>query len=895
MDLKQTKLTKSEWMNIEIPVSDQEKSILQLIIDGYHDVNLRRNDNVSLLSHMKMEYSPEIEKQLYKQYFEKDVDALVSKHMPNDAEESDKKTNKKQKKDPPLKTRDLIRIQSMDAKLDQDRAHIFEFLVLEFCKEILKGSKSAFYLYTLIQIKKSTIPLVNKHVMEFANRVISKTVKTIEMRNILRSAYEFIEKNRHLLKYEDKTLFDHQKQLFTIFRQAPLDPKLVLYIAPTGTGKTLSPLGLAEKHRVIFVCAARHVGLALAKSAISVGKRVAFAFGCDTASDIRLHYFAASVYSKHRKTGGIYKVDNSVGDKVQIMICDVQSYLTAMHYMLAFSPLLEDETGTPLPKDSDLITYWDEPTISMDYAEHDLHPIIHRNWTENRISKMVLSCATLPKEQEILDTITDFRQRFDGAQIHSIESYDCRKSIAVLNKTGHSVLPHLLFKDYDQLQTCVEHCENNKTLLRYFDLQEIVQLVEKAQPLIPEQYKSENYFNKSIAEITMNSLKLYYLKVLRNIGSSNWTSLYEELSKKQKPKFAKTGITKTKSVDLSKPLTCAQPFGRTQSLMASQPLSRQQSMGPAEPQVEQKAQTASNGILLTTEDAHTLTDGPTIFLAEDVNKIGKFYIQQTNIPAKIFQGISDKIAQNSALQQKIDILTKTLEDKASGELDKEKKIERDQLPPEVKRIMEQIEAVRGQVKSVAMEPVYIPNTTQHQRVWVTTDTTVQNAFVPAVDEESVKDIMGLDVSDQMKLLLLLGIGVFTKDASIIGEAAEESKSGQTTTSTGQALAAERTSGHLAYMEIMKRLAYQQRLFLILASSDYIYGTNYQFCHGFIGKDLNNMTQQKTIQAMGRIGRNQMQQEYTIRFRDDAMLTQLFQAPTKNPEAEVMSRLFSSEA
>jgi hypothetical protein len=220
-----------------------------------------------------------------------------------------------------------------------------------------------------------------------------------------------------------------------------------------------------------------------------------------------------------------------------------------------------------------------------------------------------------------------------------------------------------------------------------------------------------------------------------------------------------------------------------------------------------------------------------------------------------------------------------LEDKASGELDKEKKIERDQLPPEVKRIMEQIEAVRGQIKSVAMEPVYIPNTTQHQRVWVTTDTTVQNAFVPAVDEESVKDIMGLDVSDQMKLLLLLGIGVFTKDASIIGDAQ----------ATGQATAA----GHLAYMEIMKRLAYQQRLFLILASSDYIYGTNYQFCHGFIGKDLNNMTQQKTIQAMGRIGRNQMQQEYTIRFRDDAMLTQLFQAPTLNPEAEIMSRLFCS--
>ena len=90
---------------------------------------------------------------------------------------------------------------------------------------------------------------------------------------------------------------------------------------------------------------------------------------------------------------------------------------------------------------------------------------------------------------------------------------------------------------------------------------------------------------------------------------------------------------------------------------------------------------------------------------------------------------------------------------------------------------------------------------------------------------------------------------------------------------------------------MKRLANEQQLFVILASSDYIYGTNYQFCHGFIGKDLKQMTQQKTIQAMGRIGRNQVQQDYTIRFRDNSMLQQLFQTPTENKEAVVMSRLF----
>jgi hypothetical protein len=92
---------------------------------------------------------------------------------------------------------------------------------------------------------------------------------------------------------------------------------------------------------------------------------------------------------------------------------------------------------------------------------------------------------------------------------------------------------------------------------------------------------------------------------------------------------------------------------------------------------------------------------------------------------------------------------------------------------------------------------------------------------------------------------------------------------------------------------MKRLANEQRLFLIIASSDYIYGTNYQFCHGFIGKDLANMTQQKTIQAIGRIGRNNIQHEYTVRFRDDAILEQLFSEVVHNQEAVIMSRLFSS--
>ena len=95
------------------------------------------------------------------------------------------------------------------------------------------------------------------------------------------------------------------------------------------------------------------------------------------------------------------------------------------------------------------------------------------------------------------------------------------------------------------------------------------------------------------------------------------------------------------------------------------------------------------------------------------------------------------------------------------------------------------------------------------------------------------------------------------------------------------------------MEIMKSLADEQKLFMIIASTDYIYGTNYQFCHGFIGKDLTNSTQQKIYQAMGRIGRNNIQQDYTIRFRDNEIVNNLFKKSTNNLELINMCKLFTT--
>lgn len=894
MDLTQIKLSKAEWNGIEVPVNDNEKMILQVIIDGFSNCNIKYNNNKSLFQIMKMSNDGnEIHSYFFKEYFVKEIDATIAyiKNKGKPSKKSSKKTDKvvlnvdetsmcKQLEEwkktniddssiKKMKKGDLIRIEHMNEQILVQRPYIFEYILMDFCDKIIlsllqSNAEYGFYLYTLLQFRKNSIPNINTGVTEYVNFIIDMATSRINLISIFARSFDFIEKNKYLLQYEDITLFSHQKQLFSIFKSNPYKSKLVLYIAPTGTGKTLSPIGLSCGYRIIFVCVARHVGLALAKSSISVGKKVAFAFGCETASDIRLHYFAAISYSINRKSGGIHKVDNSIGTNVEIMICDVASYLTAMHYMLAFNPKEK------------IITYWDEPTITMDVPDHPLHETIHRNWVENQIPNVVLSCATLPKEHEIQDTIVDFQNRFEDAETHTIASYDCKKSISLLNKDGKCCLPHYLFENYRDLCSCVEYCNENKTLLRYFDLSEIITFVEylNTNGFLPDKYTITNYF-ASIEDITMNSIKQYYLIALRHLDESHWGFIHSHMKSIQKCK-----LDKAAAVTAAAPAAAAGTLGggamrkiqsasvvtQSNSILGggsihkthsttSIPLVSESSASPPPPTNPIK------GMLLTTSDAHTLTDGPTIFLVEDVDKITKFYIQQSRIPENVFMEILAKIEQNDVIQRKITVLERSLEDDLGAEVEKEKKMIKEQFKDSTKLILSQLKDMYSNIQSIHMDDKYIPNKVSHQKIWC--GDIVENAFIPTIEETIIKDIMAVDVNADLKLLLLLGIGVFVNQPNI------------------------------KYMEIIKKMAVNQYLYMIIAQSDYIYGTNYQFCHGIIGKDLIGMTQQKTIQAMGRIGRNNIQQEYTVRFREDAIIYNLLKPLDENLEAINMSRLFSS--
>jgi len=876
--LCQVKLTGEEWNGIEIMEPDAEMRILKLIIDGFHDVNRVFNLHMSLISRLKITITPEIEDHLFHEYFKKRVERILSMLDTDAATDSGvKKFEIRARSKNTMKKVDLMRIQNMNTTFGGS-GDTFDHHIINTIELIVETKKSATgggggggggtaigpnewmkHYYTLkLMLQKSVIG-VNSHIIDFANYILELFKEQVQIIGFIRNAYRFIEQNDAVFKYADYQLYDHQKQLFTVAKRS--DAKLILYIAPTGTGKTLSPLGLSEKYKIIFVCAARHVGLALAKAAISMKKRIAFAFGCSNIDDIRLHYFAAKEAIRDKRSGRIRKVDNSIGDNVEIMICDIRSYLLAMRYMMAFHPL------------DQLLMYWDEPTISLDYKEHDLHPIIHRNWSGNMIPNVVLSSATLPREDEIVDVIQDFKVKFHdrSAEVYSIISHDFKKSIPIVNQNGFIELPHYMFgEDYDRVLECVEHCKTYKTLMRYFDLREILRFIalvtkpvkiddshdddsddsdggdddggendasetkEKHKDdddpdtddnrgliLTSQRYLPENMF-ADIGEITMTSIKEYYLLLLENIRPKYWPRVYETLMDVRRRKFESV-------------------------------------------------------VNLSTSDAHTLTDGPTIYLTENVDKVAAFMLQTAKIPSVVMSDIMETIDFNTHVLEEItktEKLIKDLEgesaaDTTSGGADEKKtrKFTSDtRVNPETERLHMKVEDLKKSVKYTALHELFVPNRLEHLKRW-TTRTAITNEFTSFVEDDIVEQIMLLNVANHWKLLLLMGVGAITN--------ATDQK----------------------YTDIMKTLAKHQKLYLIITATDYIYGTNYQFCHGYIGKDLEGMSQEKAIQSMGRIGRGAIQQDYTIRVRHDAILRHIFTSlrSSEKPEVCAMNRLFVTDA
>jgi hypothetical protein len=429
------------------------------------------------------------------------------------------------------------------------------------------------------------------------------------------------------------------------------------------------------------------------------------------------------------------------------------------------------------------------------------------------------------------------------------------------------------------------------SLLRYFDLKEVSEFIH---------YVETNNFNKSSAkfernfasvdDIDMKKIKLYYLKVLKNIIPSSWTKIYLHFNVERVKRIKFNSTVDAKGNAITRSTSVASGIGTKQGESLSRITSVQL---PLTTNTNNNTEPAGScGVYITTKDAYTLTDGPTIFLANDLQKIAKFCIQQANIPAIVMKDITDKIEYNNQINERIEQIERDLEFEenkmasklSSGSSDNSKEAKKlqgkkdkknsskafDKMMDRTKdknivKMTEDIASLKSMVKNAVLDDLFIPNKLHHLDKWAKGLNT-SGAFTSDIKEDIIVSIMLLkDVEDSWKILLLLGIGVFTQHKSS------------------------------SYTEIMKTLADQQKLYLIIADSDYIYGTNYQFCHGYLSKDL-ELTQEKIIQALGRIGRNNIQQEYSARFRDNAQITTLFTRFNSEDKPEVinMNQLFNSK-
>lgn len=748
----QEKLTRQEWEGIEVPLPSNELDILFLIKKGWHNPDIIINKIPSFLSKSKITPSPEMHNHIYHHYFKEQCGGFkvdIIKRMPKKA--------------------DMIRLQSVLME------EVFETVLL---KLVSRYSKTSDYNhYTLVHLLKLHVAEVNPHVLDYVKGFLGN--QTIDIEKILNNAGTILENNVMLETYKDIQLYPHQREMFKVFRQEGLAErknKLVLLSAPTGSGKTLTPIGLSEQYRVIFLCAARHVSLALARAALSADKKIALAFNAKTPDMIKLHYAAAKEFIADRRSGGIRKVDNAQGEKVEIMITDLYSYESAMNYMMTFN------------SSENIIVYWDEPTILMDRPDHELHQTIRDIWRKNLLGNIVLSSATLPTTiQPVLD---DYQKRFSG-EIIKLNPIILDKNVKLLDKENRVISIPYLYPDYDIMQESIANISMRSSILKYIDIGE----VGKTLLYLGINCNNDMDYIIDITNLTSYKLKLLYVNKLKMMTKTHYKQLVHWISTSSKSVYKST-------------------------------------------------------IYISTRDAWTLTHGPTLYMTSHVDKIGKFCLQQIKLDTSICANLVANLERNQDIIQQIEQLQRDCQDKCLD--DKEAK----------KEYYRKIGNLQKQILKIKLPDVYVPNKKAHMERWGNVGRAEGTSYTSNLDDTDIANILNMDNVEVMyKILLLMGIGVFKYHSSV------------------------------AYREMLMKLAQFQKLYLIIASTDYIYGTNYQFCHGYIGKDLADISQEKTIQALGRIGRNSCQQEYTVRFRDNTLIEKLFLPDKEEVEAKTMCRLF----
>ena len=679
MNSIQSKLTKQEWINIEIKPNIQELNVLNIIKN--YDSNIKHYNGISISNYLKILTNESWDIYLFNLFIKEHLQKINKKLNITLCISTDNTGQ-------PIKNKDIIKINNLSKKIKSHKENIYEFMILSLLKQLSKHTSNIKLMYTLNYLVNLNYT-INTILLDYCTRLIQTF--DYDIKSLLINYSSCIKNNIYLDRWKCIQLYPHQQTLFDTFKT--YTPKLVFYNISTGCGKTLSPIGLVKTHKIIFVCAAKHVGLSLAKAAISQDIKIALAFQCETKNDIRIHYNAASEFLTDNKSGTIKKVNNLKGENIDILICDISSYLISMNYMKEFNDIHK------------MILFWDEPTISLDYKDHEFHSIIHNNWSQNIIPNIVLSSATLPNI-EWLDTMTfNIKNKFKDIDIVEINNYTLDEDVYLLKKNNEVFIPH---KDltYIQLKHFIDTLSCKPLLFKFLPLQFICKFIVSDNLLSFKSIK-QKYTDKfkHINDITSHNIREYYTYCCEQLTNEDYLKIHN---------------------------------------------------------IHNKTILYKSSILITSKDAHTI-DGPTIFLTNQVEKVAKFYFNKSNIDKQSIDILLTHIQDNNKIHIEIKKLQKLFEDIYNKENQNSEKY---RLSDELIHLRHKIQDLQSKIKKININDSYIPNKRDHYFKYNNMKLDKQ-LFTSNLDDETIQKVVLLEHIDPIwKILLLMGIGVFKPHTNI---------------------------------------------------------------------------------------------------------------------------------
>ena len=173
-----------------------------------------------------------------------------------------------------------------------------------------------------------------------------------------------------------------------------------------------------------------------------------------------------------------------------------------------------------LQRSKDYMLFVDEPTVGADQKNSPItKSLLHI--MELAPSSIILSSATLPKENEIEPIIASYKEKYVDTHIESIYSKEAIIGCHVKSYNGDTICPHSWCKTKDELKNVIKHIDTNPFLGRLYTAPILLNLHRK---MVDEKIEGlpdiDDYF-KSISNLTQYNIQKMAVQLLHILAETD--------------------------------------------------------------------------------------------------------------------------------------------------------------------------------------------------------------------------------------------------------------------------------------------------------------------------------------------------------------------------------------